>query len=59
MDHSGEAEKAGLHISNTKLLIFGNLKAGTLLMLAASTITMDLPLKILVWEDGEAKVWIT
>ena len=46
-------------MSNTKLLIFGNPKAGTPLMLAAPTIAMDLPLKVLVWEDGDAKVWIT
>ena len=59
VDHSGEAEQAGLRMSNTKLLIFGNPKAGTPLMLAAPTIAMDLPLKVLVWEDGEAKVWIT
>ena len=59
VDHSGEAEQAGLHMPNTKLLIFGNPKAGTPLMLAAPTIAMDLPLKILVWEDGVAKVWIT
>ena len=59
VDHSGEAEQAGLRMSNTKLLIFGNPKAGTPLMLAAPTIAMDLPLKILVWEDHEGNVLIT
>jgi len=43
----------------TKLLLFGNPKAGTPLMLAAPSSTIDLPLKILVWEDGEGKVWVT
>ena len=59
IDHSGEAEKAGLHMRPTKLLIFGNPKAGTPLMLASPSIAIDLPLKILVWEDAEARVWIS
>lgn len=59
VDHSGEAEKAGMPMSNTKLLIFGNPQAGTPLMLASPTIALDLPLKILVWEDANAKVWIS
>jgi uncharacterized protein (DUF302 family) len=59
IDHSGEAEKIGLHMPNTKLLIFGSPKAGTPLMLAAPLIAIDLPLKILVWEDADARVWIT
>ena len=63
IDHSGEAEKAGLKMPPTKLLIFGNPKSGTPLMLAAPSSAIDLPLKILVWEDvrGEAvrKVWIS
>jgi uncharacterized protein (DUF302 family) len=59
IDHSGEAEKIGLHMPNTKLIIFGNPKAGTPLMLAAPLIAIDLPLKILVWEDADARVWIT
>jgi uncharacterized protein (DUF302 family) len=58
IDHSGEAEKAGLPMRNTKLLIFGNPKAGTPLMLAAPTVALDLPLKILVWEDASGKVWL-
>jgi uncharacterized protein (DUF302 family) len=57
VDHSGEAAKAGLVMPPTKLLIFGNPTAGTPLMLAAPTIALDLPLKILVWQDGAGKVW--
>jgi uncharacterized protein (DUF302 family) len=59
IDHSGEAQKAGLQMPPTKLLIFGSPKAGTPLMLAAPSIAIDLPLKILVWEDGQGKVWIS
>jgi uncharacterized protein (DUF302 family)/uncharacterized membrane protein YidH (DUF202 family) len=57
VDHSGEAEKVGMKMPATKLLIFGSPKAGTPLMLAAPSIAIDLPLKILVWEDGQGKVW--
>jgi uncharacterized protein (DUF302 family) len=59
VDHSGEAAKAGLTMRPTKLLIFGNPKAGTPLMLAAPSCAIDLPLKILVWEDAQSKVWIS
>ena len=59
VDHSGEAERAGLKMPNTKLLIFGNPKAGTPLMLTSPGIALDLPLKILVAEDGTGKVWIS
>jgi uncharacterized protein (DUF302 family) len=59
VDHSGEAEKVGMKMRPTKLLIFGNPKAGTPLMLAAPSIAIDLPLKILVWEDGDRKVWVS
>jgi len=59
VDHSGEAAKAGLHMPPTKLLIFGNPKGGTPLMLAAPSAAIDLPLKLLVAEDAEGKVWIT
>jgi uncharacterized protein (DUF302 family) len=59
IDHSGEAAKAGLKMPNTKLLIFGNPKGGTPLMLAAPSVAIDLPLKILVAEDGQGKVWIS
>ena len=59
IDHSGEAEKAGLTMKPTKLLIFGSPKAGTPVMLAAPSSALDLPLKILVWEDAEGKVWLS
>lgn len=59
IDHSGEAEKAGMKMRPTKLLIFGNPKAGTPLMLAAPSIAIDLPLKILVWEDDQGKVRVS
>jgi uncharacterized protein (DUF302 family) len=59
VDHSGEAEKAGMKMPDTKLLIFGSPKAGTPLMLAAPSIAIDLPLKVLVWEDSGGKVWIS
>lgn len=59
VDHSGEAAKAGFRMPPTQLLIFGNPKAGTPLMLAAPGIALDLPLKILVWEDGQGKVWLS
>ncbi|HEX8815943.1 MAG TPA: DUF302 domain-containing protein [Terriglobales bacterium] len=58
VDHSGEAAKVGLKMTPTKLLIFGSPKAGTPLMLAAPSIAIDLPLKILVAEDAQGKVWI-
>jgi uncharacterized protein (DUF302 family)/uncharacterized membrane protein YidH (DUF202 family) len=59
VDHSGEAEKVGLKMRPTKLLIFGSPKAGTPVMLAAPSIAIDLPLKILVWEDEAGKAWIS
>lgn len=59
VDHSGEAAKVGMKMPPTKLLIFGNPKAGTPLMLAAPSIAIDLPLKILIWENDHGKVWVT
>ena len=59
IDHSGEAEKAGLRMPPTKVLIFGNPKAGTPLMVASPGIAIDLPLKILVAEDANRKVHIS
>ncbi len=57
--HGGEAEKAGLKMPPTKLVIFGNPKGGTPIMLAAPSAALDLPLKALVWEDAEGGVWIS
>ena len=59
IDHSGEAEKLGMHMPPTKLLIFGNPKAGTPLMIASPTIAIDLPLKLLVWEDASGRTRIS
>jgi len=59
VDHSGEASKVGMRMAPTKLLIFGNPKAGTALMLAAPSIALDLPLKILVWQDRDGNVWLS
>jgi uncharacterized protein (DUF302 family)/uncharacterized membrane protein YidH (DUF202 family) len=59
IDHSGEAEKAGMQMPPTKLLIFGSPKAGTPLMIASPSIAIDLPLKVLVREDAAGKVWVS
>src|SRR5271170_6131193 len=59
VDHSGEAEKARLKMRPTQLLIFGNPKGGTPLMVASPTLAIDLPLKALVWEDADGKVWVS
>ena len=59
VDHSGEAEKVGLRMQPTQLLIFGNPKGGTPLMQAAPTLAIDLPLKALAWQDDSGKVWVT
>jgi uncharacterized protein (DUF302 family) len=59
IDHSGEAEKAGFHMANTKLLIFGHPKAGTPIMIAAPSAALDFPLKLLVSEDVDGTVWLS
>ena len=59
IDHSGEAAKVGLQMPPTKLLIFGKPEAGTPLMLATPRIAIDLPLKILVWQDAQGQVWVS
>jgi uncharacterized protein (DUF302 family) len=59
IDHSGEAEKVGLKMLPTKVLIFGGPKAGTPLMVAAPSLAIDLPLKALVAEDAQKKVTVT
>jgi uncharacterized protein (DUF302 family) len=59
VDHSGEAEKVGLKMPPTRLLIFGSPKAGTPLMLAAPSVAIDLPLKILVAQDAQGQVWLS
>lgn len=59
IDHSGEAEKVGLKMRPTKVVIFGSPRAGTPLMVAAPSLAIDLPLKALVAEDAVGKVWLT
>jgi uncharacterized protein (DUF302 family) len=59
IDHSGDAARVGLKMRPTELLIFGNPKAGTPLMIASPTLALDLPLKALIWEDSAGKVWLT
>jgi uncharacterized protein (DUF302 family) len=58
IDHAAAAAKAGLTLRPTEVLIFGNAKAGTPLMQSAQTIGIDLPLKALVFEDGDGKTWL-
>ena len=59
VDHSGEAAKAGLSMPPTQLLIFGNPRGGTPIMLAAPLSAIDLPLKALAWQDAAGKVWLS
>jgi uncharacterized protein (DUF302 family) len=59
IDHAAGARKVGLPLRPTQVLIFGNPKAGTPLMQSRQTIGLDLPLRALVWEDGDGKVWLT
>lgn len=59
VDHSDDAEKVGLKLRPTQLLIFGHPKAGTPLMISARSVAIDLPLKALSWEDASGKVWLS
>jgi len=59
IDHSGEAAKVGLTMRPTELIIFGSPKSGTPMMVASPTLAIDLPLKALVWQDAEEKVWVS
>ena len=59
VDHSGEAEKVGLKMRPTQLIVFGSPKAGTPLMVASPTLAIDLPLKALAWEDADGQVWLS
>jgi uncharacterized protein (DUF302 family) len=59
IDHSGEATKVGLRMPETKLVVFGSPRSGTPVMLAAPLAALDLPLKALVWEDHDARVWVS
>jgi uncharacterized protein (DUF302 family) len=59
IDHAAGAQRVGFSLRPTHLLIFGNPKAGTPLMQTQQAIGLDLPLRVLVWEDGDGKVWLT
>jgi uncharacterized protein (DUF302 family) len=59
VDHSGEAEKIGMKMRPTQLIIFGSPKGGTPVMVASPTLAIDLPLKALVWEEAAGKVWVS
>jgi uncharacterized protein (DUF302 family) len=59
IDHSGEAEKVGMKMLPTQLIVFGSPKGGTPVMVASPTLAIDLPLKALVWEDAEGKIWVS
>ncbi|MGH2517285.1 MAG: DUF302 domain-containing protein, partial [Ktedonobacterales bacterium] len=59
IDHSGEAARAGLTMQPAHVLIFGAPKGGTPLMVAAPLLALDLPLKVLVWQDGDGHVWVS
>jgi uncharacterized protein (DUF302 family) len=59
IDHSGEAVEVGLKMHFAQVILFGSPKGGTPLMVAAPTVAIDLPLKALVWEDADGRVWVT
>jgi uncharacterized protein (DUF302 family) len=59
IDHSGEAKKVGLTMQEAHVLIFGNPKGGTPLMIASPLLALDLPLKVLVWQSEEKQVWVS
>jgi uncharacterized protein (DUF302 family) len=59
IDHSGEAAKVGLTMRPTQLLIFGSPKGGTPLMVATPRLAIDLPLKVLAWQDEQGQVWLS
>ena len=59
IDFSGDAAKAGLSMPPTQMLIFGDPKAGTPLMLTSPSVAIDLPLKALAWQDGGGRVWLS
>lgn len=59
INHSGEAERVGLKMQEAHVLIFGNPKAGTPLMIASPLLALDLPLKVLVWQSGDGRVWVS
>lgn len=59
IDHSGEAKRVGLKMQEAHVLIFGNPKGGTPLMIASPLLALDLPLKVLVWQSEDERVWVS
>jgi uncharacterized protein (DUF302 family) len=59
IDHSDEAERVGLTMRPAHVLFFGSPKAGTPLMVASPLLALDLPLKVLVWQDKDGQVWVS
>src|SRR5213083_2589795 len=59
IDHSGEAKRVGLKMQEAHVLIFGNPKSGTSLMIASPLLALDLPLKALVWQSEDGQVWVS
>ena len=59
IDHSGEARRVGLTMQEAHVLIFGSPKAGTPLMIASPLVALDLPLKALVWQSADGRVWVS
>jgi uncharacterized protein (DUF302 family) len=59
IDHSAEARQVGLKMQEAHVLIFGNPKGGTPLMIASPLLALDLPLKVLVWQSEDARVWVS
>ncbi|MGF6724685.1 uncharacterized protein (DUF302 family) [Paraburkholderia sp. GAS41] len=59
IDFAADAQRAGLAMNPSQLLVFGNPRAGTPLMQAAPTAALDLPLKVLVWQDDDSRVWLS
>jgi uncharacterized protein (DUF302 family) len=59
VDHSGEAQRVGMDLRDTKLLVFGNPAGGTPAMVASPLAALDLPLKVLVWMDDDGAVWMS
>lgn len=58
IDFSGDAKRVGLEMLPEQLVIFGNPKAGTPLMIAQPTVGLDLPLRALIWEDAQGRSWL-
>jgi uncharacterized protein (DUF302 family) len=59
IDHSGEARRIGLEMQEAHVLIFGSPRAGTPLMIASPLVALDLPLKALIWQSEDSRVWVS